>query len=105
MLYQKIHNFPELPKFDYLVLAPDIIDEVFDFPQQVCFASECFTSSFDFLDGEDAIEEGYRSSLKLAQRSLDLADKIRNKYRLEKRKLKFGEYSVRTRISEKLQKQ
>lgn len=98
----KIPKFPKLPEFDYRVLDPKNLDKIFDFPQQVCFASDCITSAFEFLDGEDAVEEGYKSCLKLAQESLNIADNLRQKYKLKKRPLVFENYSVRVRISEKL---
>jgi hypothetical protein len=98
----KILQFPKLPEFDYRVLDPKILDKIFDFPQQVCFASDSLASAFEFLDGEDAIEGGYKDCLKLAKESLNIADDVRQKYKLEKRSLEFENYSVRARINEKI---
>ena len=96
---KKIPEFPRLPDFDYRDFDLSILDKVFDFPQQVSFANLLF--EFEVLDGEDAVEEGYKSSLKLAQDSLSIADRIRSRYKLTKRALEFGDYSVRQRLKEK----
>ncbi|BCA79288.1 hypothetical protein [Desulfuromonas sp. AOP6] len=101
---QKILELPELPDYDYRVFDLPILDKVFDFPQQIGFAAKNLSFAFEVLDGEDAVREGYKSCLQLAREALVIADAIRGKYSLEKRQLKFGEYSVRERLREKLSK-
>jgi len=91
-----------LPKSDYQVFDLTILDTVLDFPQQVSFANESVSFLFNVVDDEVAVKEAYESSLKLASKALSIADSIRQRYGLAKRSLRFGEYSVRDRLNEKL---
>ncbi|KAF0190204.1 MAG: hypothetical protein FD168_502 [Desulfobulbaceae bacterium] len=97
----KLHQLQDV---DYRVFNLPILDKVFDFPQQIDFAQNSLSFAFEVLYGGDAVKEGYRSCLLLAREALTIADAIRGKYKLEKRQLKFGEYSVRDRLREKLVK-
>lgn len=98
----KLPEFPKLPEFDYRDMDLSILDMVFDFPQQVVFANESLLFAFNVCgDPKDAVEEGYLSCLQLAQKSLLIADRTRQRYRLKKRVLRFGEYSVLERLNEK----
>lgn len=100
---KKIPKLAKLPEYDYKVFDLPLLDEVFDFLQRIEFAQNNFSFAFEVLDGEEAVEEGNKSCLLLAQKALSIADKIRKKYKLQKRELKFGEfYSVRDEISTKL---
>lgn len=100
---QKVPELSQLPDGNYRVFDLELLDKIFDFQKQVCFANESLAFAFDALDGEDAIAEGYKSCLKLAQESLQIADSIRRHYRLKNRPLKFGGYSVRQHLREKLE--
>lgn len=99
-----IPDFPELPTEDYRVFNLELLDEIMDFRKQVIFANESLDSAFEHLDGQDAIAEGYKSTLKLARESLKIADSVRSTYKLKKRKLEFAGYSVRRQLMEKLAK-
>ena len=103
-LLSKIPIFPELPDYDYKNFDLHLLDRIFDFQQQVIFASQSLSFSFDVLDGEEACDHGYDLCLKLAINSLCLADCIRKKYRFKYRDLSFGDYSIRDRLKEKTAK-
>lgn len=96
-----IPEFPKLPDADYRVLYLKLLDRVFDFPQHVNFATESLSFAFHVLNGDEAVEEGYKHCLKLGRESLSIADSVRDRYGLPYRSLRFGEYSVRERIKEK----
>jgi hypothetical protein len=99
---KNVPAFPELPDFDYRYLDLGILDSVYDFPGQVLFANASMSFAWQVLDDEELMEEGYKTTLKLAQDSLFIADRIRDRYKLPKRGLEFGGYSVRERIVEML---
>lgn len=101
---KKVPDFPELPDYEYQVFDLVLLDKVFDFPQQINFAAEGLSSAFEVLDGEDALCEGCMSCLKLASEALVIADEVRQRYKLKRRSLSFGRYSVRRQISEKVSK-
>lgn len=96
----RVPNFPALPEFDYQVLDLSILDTVLDFPQQVRFANEAISFLYEVADKDDGIKEAYMSSIKLATDALAIADRIRQRYCLTKRSLRFGDYSVRDRLIE-----
>ena len=100
----KLPILPQLPKEDYRVFDLALLDNIFDFEKQVVFANESLDFAFHVIDGEDAVSEGYKSCLKLARDSLQIADAVRARYRLKNRSLEFGGYSVRKRLQEKLTK-
>ena len=102
----KIPEMASFPDYDYKLFDLALLDNVFDFRQQIEFAQKNLSFAIEILDGEEIAEQGYESCLQLAQTSLTIADAIRAKYNLEIRKLKFGNYySVRDQINEKLKKE
>lgn len=93
---------PHLPKEDYRVFDLTLLDSILDFQQQVHFANKSLSFARLVLDNEEALAEGYQSTLKLASESLRIADEVRQRYQLKKRLLEFGGYSVRKGLKEKL---
>ena len=97
-----VPEFPTLPEFEYKFFDLNLLDIIFDFPDQVTFANESISFLFDVAGMDDGSKEAYESSLKLARNSLSIANKIRLRYKLGQRSLSFGNYSVRDKINERI---
>lgn len=97
----RVPTLPDLPEGEHQYFDIQLLDEIYDFPQQIDFANVSVTTVANYVGGDEAFDECYKSTLELTRTSLSLADKIRARYKLKPRALSFGSFSMRDRLREK----
>jgi len=91
----------KLPEENYRNFDIKLLDTIIEFPQKVAFAKDEVVFLFEVNNDEDAHETSCENTIKLASIALNIADRLRQKYSLPARDLKFGEFDLRKALNDK----
>jgi len=94
----------ELPAENFREFDINLLDNIFEFPQKVSFATDEVAFIASVSDEEDARGASCKNTIELASIAISLADQLRKKYSLPKRKLKFGKYDLRKELNKRMNK-
>lgn len=92
----------DLPDENFQEFNIKILDSIFEFPQKVSFAIDEVGFISTVADDDEAHWTSRNNTIELANDAISLADKLRRKYNLPIRKLKFGRFDLREEVKKRL---
>lgn len=93
-----------LPDDDYSSFEQNLLAKLLDFPQRVRMAVDEVEFDFGVVGQESAQETAYKRTVELAQLALSIGDSLRAKYKLPRRDLVYGQFSIRKMIADESKK-
>lgn len=93
-------SFDEIPESDYYELLPTILLEaVYQFQDEIAVQQYYFKSAFDFMDGEDVVQEAMKQTMRHGSKALAVATMIRKNQKLPLRTMKFDAWDIAGSLS------
>jgi hypothetical protein len=93
----------DLPAENFRDFDINLLDSIFEFPQKVSFATDEVVFIASVVDADEAHDTSFKNTVELANHAISLADRLRNKYNLHQRVLRFGEFDLRKELKKKMQ--
>lgn len=92
----------DLPGENFREFDINLLDSIFEFPQKVSFAIDEVALIQSLVDCDEAHKTSFKNTVQLANHALSLADRLRNKYNLPQRSLRFGEFDLRQELKKRI---